>query len=336
MNNNLIIPNNYESAFDTFDTQRAIKIVKDTFEIQLSKNLNLTRVSAPLYVYSNSGLNDNLSGKEKPVSFKAKDLENEIEIVHSLAKWKRLALKQYDFWMHKGLYTDMNAIRKEESLDNLHSNYVDQWDFEKIIENEDRNLEYLKETVRQIVLALKATEYTLIGRFSFLQPIIDKDVFFITSEELLQMYPNLSSKEREIKINEKHHTTFILQIGDLLSNNQKHDDRSPDYDDWTLNGDLLIYSDILNTSVEICSMGIRVNKEKLVEQLGKANCLERLQLPYHQMLINDQLPLTIGGGIGQSRICMLLLQKAHIGEVQVSLWPIDMIQECKENNINIL
>lgn len=337
MESKLIIPKNYQTNLDVFDTQKAIKLVKDSFENELAKNLNLSRVSAPLYVLKTSGLNDNLSGVERPVAFDIKGLPNETaEVVQSLAKWKRLALKNYDFWVGNGLYTDMNAIRRDEDLDNLHSTYVDQWDWEKVISKEQRSIDYLKDVVIRIVHALKATEYQLIGKYPVLKPIINDTVFFISSEELLQMYPNLNAKEREYEITKTHGTVFITKIGEKLSNGEPHDNRAPDYDDWQLNGDLLIYSSILDYAVEISSMGIRVDEVSMVEQLKKANASDRLELPFHKQLVNGELPLTIGGGIGQSRICMLLLQKAHIGEVQVSLWPKDMMKICHDNKINLL
>jgi len=334
---NLIIPKVYIDQFDIFDTQKAIKLVKDSFENELAKNLNLSRVSAPLYVTKASGLNDNLNGVERPVSFEIAELPGqEIEIVQSLAKWKRLALKQYDFWTNNGLYTDMNAIRRDETLDNLHSTYVDQWDWEKIITKQQRTIDFIKDTVIKIVHALKATEYQLIGKYPQIKPVIDDEVFFITSQELLDMYPDLDAKAREHEISKLHNTVFILQIGNKLSNGLPHDSRAPDYDDWQLNGDLLVYYELLDCAIELSSMGIRVDSASLVSQLEKAGASERLQLPYHQMLLNDELPLTIGGGIGQSRICLVLLHKAHIGEVQVSLWPKETLAICKKNKIRLL
>jgi len=337
MGTNLIIPKNYSDPFDIFDTQKAIKLVKDSFEKELAKNLSLSRVSAPLYVSKASGLNDNLSGVERPVSFEIADLpDEEAEIVQSLAKWKRLALKQYDFWINKGLYTDMNAIRRDEQLDNLHSAYVDQWDWEKVITKEQRTLDYLKDTVLKIVHALKATEYQLIGKYPQLKPVINDEVFFITSQQLLDKYPQLDSHQREYEICKKHKTVFILQIGDKLSDGFPHDGRAPDYDDWRLNGDLLVYYELLDCVIELSSMGIRVDEKSLVQQLEKTGAQERLQLPFHQMLLKGELPLTIGGGIGQSRICLVLLRKAHIGEVQVSLWPQETMELCKKNKIRLL
>lgn len=332
----LIIPENYKDKLDVYDTQTAIKLVKDEFQKNLAKELTLHRVSAPLFVEANSGLNDNLNGYERPVAFDIKNMDGRYEIVHSLAKWKRMALKQYDFYVHKGLYTDMNAIRRDEELDNLHSVYVDQWDWEKIILEEDRNEEYLKETVRKILHALKETEAALTAKYPVLEPFISEDVYFITTQELLDRYPDLSPKERENAICREHPTVFLMQIGDILSNQEKHDGRAPDYDDWKLNGDILVYNPILKQAFEISSMGIRVNAESLMEQLKKADNLERQFYPFHRALLNNELPLTMGGGIGQSRLCMLLLQKAHIGEVQVAVWPKEMREACSENGIFLL
>jgi len=328
---------NYQSKLDLLETQVAIKLVKDNFEKKLAENLGLTRVSAPLMVYSNTGLNDNLNGIEKPIVFDSVDLEGDIEIVHSLAKWKRMALKQYGLKRFKGIYTDMNAIRKDEHLDNIHSIYVDQWDWEKVIENNDRTLDFLKGTVNRIMKALNETQDILCSAYPDLERKINQDkVYFITSQELLDLYPNLTSKERENAITREKGCVFIAKIGGSLSNGLPHDGRAPDYDDWELNGDLLIYYDLLDQAIELSSMGIRVNKESLLHQLEKKDCLNRINLPYHSALINDQLPLTMGGGIGQSRLCMVLLNKAHIGEVQASLWPEKMINDCLENNITLL
>ena len=305
MTDRLIIPKNYVDPFDVFATQKAIKLVKDCFENELAKNLNLTRVSAPLYVTRASGLNDDLTGVERPVSFDLKDIPDEdIEIVQSLAKWKRWALKNYDFWTNNGLYTDMNAIRRDEDLDNLHSTYVDQWDWEKIITKDQRNLNYLKDTVIKIVHALKATEYQLIGKYPQLKPSINSDVFFVTSQKLLDTYPDKTSKEREYEVAKQYKTVCIMQIGDKLSNGQPHDGRAPDYDDWQLNGDLIVYNEVLDCAFELSSMGIRVDAKSLKDQLKKAEALDRLERPYHQQLLKGELPLTIGGGIGQSRICI--------------------------------
>ena len=334
----MILPDNYISRLDLLQTEIAIKLVKDTFERQLARHLSLTRVSAPLMVYADSGLNDNLNGYERPIDFDVPALgDRELEIVHSLAKWKRMALKNYGIRRFKGIYTDMNAIRRDESLDNLHSIYVDQWDWEKVIEDEDRNLDFLKGTVDRIMKAIMDTEDAIRQNYPELDIIVKQpDVFYITSKELYEMYPDLSSKEREDRIVKEKKTVFIMQIGDKLPDGKPHDGRAPDYDDWQLNGDLLIWYDVLNTAVELSSMGIRVNKDSLVDQLQKSGKMERMELPYHKALMNDELPLTMGGGIGQSRLCMLLLNKAHVGEVQASVWPDNMIMECHKKNIELL
>lgn len=328
--------NNYTDKLNIMDTQKAIKIAKDTFERKLAQNLDLTRVSAPLFVYPETGLNDNLSGVERAVSFEIKDTNKNAEIVHSLAKWKRMALGKYGFGIDKGLYTDMNAIRRDEELDNLHSIYVDQWDWEKVISENERNIDYLKKTVRLIVKALAETKKSLNDCFETLNLEFNEDVYFITSEELLQKYPNLSPKERENAICQEKKTVFLIGIGDKLSNGEPHDLRAPDYDDWSLNGDILIWYEPLQRAVELSSMGIRVNKKSLVEQLTKDNKLARLSFPFHNDVMNDNIPLSIGGGIGQSRICMVMLEKIHIGEVQVSLWKEEDLKELAKSNINIL
>lgn len=334
--NKLILPMGYTSELSLLDTQKAIKLIKDTFENRLAENLGLTRVSAPLFVSQNSGLNDNLNGIERPVHFDIKEMNEEYEIVHSLAKWKRMALAEYGFHMHEGLYTDMNAIRRDEDMDNLHSIYVDQWDWEKIIAAEERTVETLKETVQTIVHTLKETENILVSKFPTITPFVSEDITFITTQELEDMYPDKRPKERENLFCQEHQTVFIMKIGDVLNSGEKHDGRAPDYDDWSLNGDILVYDNVLHQAMEISSMGIRVNKESLMSQLTKANCLNRMNLPFHQMLLNDELPLTMGGGIGQSRVCMLLLHKAHIGEVQASVWSREMYEECKKYNIHLL
>lgn len=334
---NLILPKDYENKLDIVSTEIAIKYVKDLFERRLAHHLNLMRVSAPLYVAQNSGLNDNLNGTERPVQFDLLELKDqEVEIVHSLAKWKRMALKRYGFNSGKGIYTDMNAIRRDEDLDNLHSSYVDQWDWEKIIDKKQRNIETLQMTVTKIMKALKETEKELDIVFENLEPFIEEEVFFITSQQLLDLYPNLSPKEREYEIVKKHKTVFLMQIGDVLSNGEKHDGRAPDYDDWSLNGDILLYYPILDCVVEISSMGIRVDEKALKEQLIKSKCEERMAYPFHQMLMNHELPLTMGGGIGQSRICLMLLNKAHIGEVQVSVWSDEMREACSSHHMELL
>lgn len=328
---------NYASCLDILETQKAIKIVKDTFEKELSEHLNLTRVSAPLFVTKSSGLNDNLNGVERPVSFDIKGIPNEeIEVVQSLAKWKRMALKKYGLKRFKGLYTDMNAIRRDEQLDNLHSCYVDQWDWEKVIYKEDRNIEFLKGTVERIMKAIIATEKVVYEKYPNIKPSIKAEPFFITTQELEYMYPDLSPKERENKITKEHKTVFLMQIGKPLSNGKPHDGRSPDYDDWELNGDLLLWYDLFDSAIEISSMGIRVDSFSLERQLILAGCEDRKDLPFHKALLNDELPLTMGGGIGQSRLCLIMLKKAHVGEVQASLWPKDIIEECAKQNIHLL
>lgn len=332
----LYIPENYKPALTLYRKQRAIEFIKNDFQKQLARRLNLKRVSAPLVIFENTGMNDNLNGYERPVSFDIPDIKTNGEIVHSLAKWKRVALKNYDFKEGNGLYTDMNAIRRDEEVDNLHSIYVDQWDWEKIISLKDRNVDYLLNVVSLIVEAIATTSKRLNERFKELNVNIPDTFYSLTSQELLDMYPNLSAKERENEITKKYGVVFIRNIGDKLSNNEKHDGRAPDYDDWNLNGDLLYYSDILNCAIELSSMGIRVNKEVLLEQLKKDNKEDRLNLAYHKALVNNELPQTIGGGIGQSRLCMLLIGCAHIGEVQASLWDANTLEECWEKGIEIL
>lgn len=332
----LIVPENYENKLSYLDSEIAIKIVKDQFEKRLADCLNLVRVSAPLYVSKKSGLNDNLSGVERPVCFDIQDLNEEVEVVHSLAKWKRQALNRYDLRAFDGLYTDMNAIRRDEELDNIHSVYVDQWDWEKKITKEERTIDYLKETVKKIVRAIVQAQTILHYAYPHLEAYVTNDVFFITSQELEDLYPNLTSKERENEICRLHKTVFVMQIGDVLKSGKKHDGRAPDYDDWQLNGDLLVYYPLLDIALELSSMGIRVDRESMKEQCEKANAVERLKLPFHQKILKDELPLTIGGGIGQSRLCMLLLNKAHIGEVQVSMWGDKMREECAENKMYLL
>ena len=330
------LPAGYKPLLDIRQTQVAIKKVKDFFERDLAIQLNLTRVSAPLFVRSDSGLNDTLNGVERPVAFDIKDMDSDVEIVQSLAKWKRRALKDYGFKPGEGLYADMNAIRRDEELDNLHSVYVDQWDWEKVITPDTRNLTTLKNTVTAIVGCVCNTLDVLKARYNFITTELSRDVFFITTQELLDMYPDKTPKERENAITKEHRTVFIMQIGDLLSNGEKHDGRSPDYDDWKLNGDILFYDDVLDCAMEISSMGIRVDAKSMDEQLTKAGCDDRRQLPFHKMLLNGELPLTIGGGIGQSRLCMLLLGKAHIGEVQSSIWDEETLAACERAGITLL
>ena len=332
----LVVPQDYKTKLSVFDTQVAIKLIKDAFQTELAEQLNLRRVSAPLFVSHKSGLNDNLNGTERPVSFDIKGLDGEYEVVHSLAKWKRMALKNYDFYVGNGLYTDMNAIRRDEDLDNIHSVYVDQWDWEKIITKEDRNDAFLEDIVRKIIKGLKETERRLHQRFDFLEEVVHEEVFFITAQELLDKYPNLTPKEREYAIVKEYPTVFIKKIGGLLSDGSIHDGRAPDYDDWALNGDILVYNKVLDCALELSSMGIRVDETSLRAQLKERNCEDRMGLEFHQALLNGKLPLTIGGGIGQSRLCMYLLQSAHIGEVQVSSWSQEMIDECKKHGIFLL
>ncbi len=333
------IPETYKPHLDLIETEVAIKMIKDTFERRLAEQLRLTRVSAPLFLLKNTGLNDNLNGIEKPVSFTSFELnhDDEIEIIHSLAKWKRDALYRYHFERHTGLYTDMNAIRKDEELDNIHSMYVDQWDWEMVISKEDRHLEYFKAIVSKIYNALLDVEFLMIRHYPQLgESILPDEIYFITSQELENMYPDCTPKQREKAITKAKKAVCILQIGDVLASGQKHDDRAPDYDDWKLNGDILVYNQVLDDALEISSMGIRVDKEALVEQLTKSQVTERLELPYHQNIIQDVLPLSIGGGIGQSRLCMFFLRKAHIGEVQASLWDEETLKICQEKGVHIL
>ena len=332
----LQIPPSYRPALDLMQTQIAIKEVKDFFQHTLSDILSLTRVTAPLLVSSDSGLNDNLNGVERPVRFDTRETGEEYEIVHSLAKWKRYALGRYGFGPGQGLYTDMNAIRRDEDTDNLHSIYVDQWDWEKVILPEDRTVEYLKNTVKVIVRAMAATELATTAMYPRLTPCICPDVHFISSQELEDMYPNLSPKQRENEIARKHRTVFVMQIGGTLKGGKPHDGRAPDYDDWALNGDIIVWNELLGCAFEVSSMGIRVNEESLARQLQTAGCEERAQLDFHRALLAGELPLTIGGGIGQSRLCMLMLQKCHIGEVQVSLWPRETRDVCAANGVFLL
>ena len=316
-----ITPKNYKAALSLHDTQVGIKTVKDYFQTSLAYELDLLRVSAPLFVDKNSGLNDNLNGVERPVAFDMmEDKSVEVEVVHSLAKWKRYALKRYGFKTYEGLYTDMVAIRRDEELDNIHSIYVDQWDWEKIIDKSDRNVEYLKDTVRHIYSALKKTEKYMAIQFDYIEEILPKDIFFITAEELLQKYPDKTPKEREYCIAKEHGAVFIMQVGKYLSNGERHDGRAPDYDDWDLNGDIMVYYPVLDIALELSSMGIRVDENSMASQLKKANCEERANLPFHKAILNKELPYTIGGGIGQSRVLMLILEKSHIAEVQASAW----------------
>ena len=334
---NLYIPENYHSDLSLYDTQIAIKTVKDFFQQTLSERLYLLRVSAPLFVTPESGLNDNLNGVERPVTFGVKEQNDRpVEIVHSLAKWKRYALKQYGFHIGEGLYTDMNAIRRDEITDNIHSIYVDQWDWEKIILKKDRNITFLKDTVREIYKVLKKTEKYMAIRYDYIEEILPKEIFFITTQELLDLYPNLSPKEREDRIAREKGAVFLMEIGDKLTNGEPHDGRAPDYDDWHLNGDIIVWYPVLNRSLELSSMGIRVDEEALQRQLTLTGCEERSELPFQKAILEKQLPYTIGGGIGQSRICMFFLRKAHIGEVQSSIWPDQIRETALQNQIVLL
>lgn len=332
----LIFPKEYESKLSLKETQRAIKTTKDLFQANLSKALNLDRVTAPVIVVSGSGINDDLNGVERKVSFDMKKVGGEAEVVQSLAKWKRMALKRYGYLPGEGIYTDMSAIRRDDDCDSLHSIYVDQWDWERVINRSNRTEDFLKGIVKLIVKALADTKDAVNFAYPQLEHKMERDVFFITTEELLKLYPDLSPKERENKIVKEKKTVFLMKIGDKLSNGEKHDGRAPDYDDWTLNGDILVWNEITECAFELSSMGIRVDETSLKEQLEKCDAQDRLQYPYHQGIINDTLPLTIGGGIGQSRICMYMLEKAHIGEVQVSIWPEEMVEECKKHGIVLL
>ncbi len=332
----ITIPEAYQMPLSNNELQRAIELIKSDFQKNLCQQLNLHRVSAPLFVDGSTGLNDDLNGVERPVSFDIPDVGTDGQVVHSLAKWKRLALQRYEFPVGTGLYTDMNAIRRDEVVDNLHSIYVDQWDWEKHIRREDRNLDYLKDTVRKIVSAICDTSDALRAMFPALTFRPSRDVFFITTQELEDQFPELSPSERETEICRQHSTVFLMQIGGKLRSGKPHDGRAPDYDDWSLNGDILIWNPVLNRSFEVSSMGIRVDETALDHQLTLADCNERRKLPFHKMLLNGELPQSIGGGIGQSRLCMLLIGTCHIGEVQVSLWDDDTLKACKEAGITLL
>jgi aspartate--ammonia ligase, AsnA-type len=333
----LLVPEGYKPGMSIKETEVAIKFIKDHFENILALELNLTRVSAPLFVKPETGLNDNLNGVERPVSFDVMDIGGKtVEIVQSLAKWKRQALKRYDFKHGEGLYTDMNAIRRDETLDNLHSIYVDQWDWEKILDKEERNEEYIKNIVRKIFDVFKKVENLVVNKYSNLERYLPDEITFITTQELEDMYPGLDPKSREDKILKEKKAVFIMKIGGIMKSGTKHDGRAPDYDDWELNGDIVFWYPVLDRAFEVSSMGIRVDEESLVRQLKLAGCSDRINLPFHSDLLNKNLPYTIGGGIGQSRICMFFLGKAHVGEVQASVWSDEMIEQCKEYNINLL
>jgi len=333
----LIIPKDYDPKLSVKETQAAIRYIRETFQEEFGKQLNLSRLSAPMFVAKSTGLNDNLNGVEKPVSFTMADMGDEtIEIVHSLAKWKRVALKRYGFDMHEGLYTNMNAIRKDEDLDNYHSAYVDQWDWEKIIGKDERTIDTLKSTVRTIFKVIKLMEHEVWYKFPQAVHHLPDEIHFVTTQELEDMYPTMTPKERENAITKKLGCVFLMKIGGALKSGKRHDGRAPDYDDWEMNGDILFWYEPLNQSMEISSMGIRVDADSMLKQLKIAHAEDRLSLPYHKMIMNEDLPFTIGGGIGQSRLCMLLLGKAHVGEVQAALWPQEMIDKCEAGNIHLL
>ncbi len=332
-----VVPEGYKPHLNIKETEIAIKDVKDFFERELAKQLNLIRVSSPLFVKPESGLNDNLSGVERPVAFGVKEQNDDIvEIVHSLAKWKRLALKKYGFSVGDGLYTDMNAIRRDEDTSNIHSIYVDQWDWEKIINKSDRNEETLKEIVNLVYKALKNTEKFISAKYSYTGEILPENIFFITAQELENRYPKLTPKEREYEIAKEMGAVFIMQIGGVLASGEPHDGRAPDYDDWKLNGDIIVYYPVLDIALELSSMGIRVDEDSLREQLMISGCMDRAELSFQKALLNKELPYTVGGGIGQSRICMFYLRKAHIGEVQASVWPDKTIEKAEEYGIPLL
>ena len=333
----LILPEHYDPRLSVRETQEAIKYIRDTFQKEFGKEMNLERISAPLFVEKSSGLNDDLNGVERPVQFDIAGVPGEtIEVVHSLAKWKRMALYKYGFQPGEGLYTNMNAIRRDEELDNLHSCYVDQWDWEKVIRKEDRNLDFLKETVKTVYKCLRKTEQYMAIQYDYIDLILPKDITFVTTSELEEMFPDNTPKEREYYFAKAKGAICVMQIGDKLANGEPHDGRAPDYDDWALNADIIVYYPVLDIALELSSMGIRVDEKSLKEQLDKAGCPERAKLPFQKAILNKELPYTIGGGIGQSRICMFFLRKAHIGEVQSSLWPEETIKECEEHGIQLL
>ena len=332
-----IIPQNYHSELNLHDTQIAIKTVKDFFQSLIAERLHLARVSAPLFVDPESGLNDNLNGVERPVTFDIKEQNGrEAEVVQSLAKWKRYALKKYGFSYGEGLYTDMNAIRRDETTDNIHSIFVDQWDWEKIIKKEERNLNTLKDVVKTVYKCLRKTEKYMAIQYDYIEEILPHDIFFITTQELADMFPDNTPKEREYYIAKAKGAVCIMKIGDTLENGEPHDGRAPDYDDWSLNADIIVYYPVLDIALELSSMGIRVDRDALLYQLQKSGCEDRINLPFQQAILNEELPYTIGGGIGQSRICMFFLRKAHIGEVQSSLWPEEMVALCEERGVQLL
>ncbi len=326
----------YKSILTVAETQSAIQFLRNKFETELCDALNLNRASAPMFVNVNSGLNDNLNGVERPVTFDVLETGETMEIVHSLAKWKRYALHEYGIDVHKGIYTDMNAIRRDETCDAIHSLYVDQWDWEIVINREDRTEEYLKKIVREIYRAIKLTSKAVQRRYPALNDILPDEITFVTTQELEDRWPDYTDKQKERAIAKECGAVFIMKIGGKLKSGKKHDGRAPDYDDWELNGDILVYYPRLDIGLELSSMGIRVDEESMMKQLKEANALDRLKFDFHQNIINGKLPLSIGGGVGQSRLCMFLLQKAHIGEVQSSVWPQSEIDYCKEHGINLL
>ncbi len=346
MKKDLYIPQEYKPLIDLKETEKAIKLIKDFFQENLAKALKLRRVTAPLFVLRGTGINDDLNGIERPVSFPIKDMNESVaEVVQSLAKWKRMILSDYQIETGYGIYTDMNAIRPDETLDNIHSLYVDQWDWEKIVKKEERTVGYLKNIVNSIYSVLKKTEQHIYAAYPEIIPELPNKITFVHAEELEEMYPDLSSKQREDEITKKHGAVFVIGIGHPLKSGEPHDGRAPDYDDWIsdnedgyhgLNGDILLWDKVLNRSLEISSMGIRVDKEALEAQLKMTGTEKRKNLMFHQRLLNDELPLSIGGGIGQSRLCMFFLKKAHIGEIQATIWPDDMIEECKKHNIHLM
>ena len=342
----LYFPENYKSHLDLKQTEKAIKLIKDFFQQDLSSELKLSRVTAPLFVMRGTGINDDLNGIERPVAFPVKELNDQVaEVVHSLAKWKRMALADLEIDPGYGLYTDMNAIRPDEELDNIHSLYVDQWDWERVITLEERTLDFLKKTVRKIYTVLLRTEFYVYEHYPQIKPILPEEITFIHAEELAEKYPDLTPKERENKVAKEYGAVFIIGIGGVMPNGEKHDGRAPDYDDWTtetvngfkgLNGDIVVWNPVLQSAYEVSSMGIRVDKDALLHQLKITNTEDRKNMLWHKRLLNDELPLSIGGGIGQSRICMYFLRKAHIGEIQSSLWPEEMYEQCRANNIHLV
>jgi aspartate--ammonia ligase len=343
---NLFIPKNYQPILDLNQTEKAIKLIKDFFESNLSSELRIRRVTAPLFVLKGTGVNDDLNGTERKVAFPIADMGDKMaEVVNSLAKWKRMMLADYNIPQGYGLYTDMNAIRPDEELDNIHSLYVDQWDWERSMSKEERNIDFLKYIVRKIYSVLKRIEYVVYEEYPQIKPFLPEEITFVHSEELLEMYPNLTSKERETEFAKKHKVIFVIGIGGKLKNGEPHDGRAPDYDDWStptekgfkgLNGDIILWNPVLESAFEISSMGIRVSPQSLIEQLQIANANDRKELMFHKRLINNELPLSIGGGLGQSRICMFFLRKAHIGEIQSSIWPEEMVSQCKKNKITLI